>query len=302
MRKMLLVGGGTTAIALSMSVAFSQIGDRSPERGEYLVNGILACANCHTPRGPDLAFIEGMHLAGGLEIDELPAFHAYTRNITPDPETGIGTWTDEEIARAIREGITPEGEVGPPMPIFTYNRMSDDDVMAVVAYLRSIPAVYNEVPEGVYNIPKPLPGPALGLQAPPPSDRVAYGDYLVNALGHCFECHTPMGPDGMPDFTRLGAGGFPMFETPLGTIRSANITNDAETGLGGWTDEEIRRALTEGISRHGEHLFPIMPYDFFRNMTDEDIDAVIAYLRTVPAVHNEVEKVDWMAAFGIPQP
>lgn len=293
---------GASAGVLSISLAYSQNGAALVERGDYLVNGILACGNCHTPRNPDNSFVEGMHLAGGFEFDEMPAFRAYGRNITPDIETGIGTWTDAEIARAIREGITPEGEIGPPMPIFTYNRMSDADVAAVVAYLRSIPAVRNELPEAVYNIPKPLPGPAAGLPAPPVTDTVAYGGYLVNAMGHCFECHTPVLPDGTPDMTRIGAGGFPMQDTPLGMIRSANITADDETGLGGWTDDEIRRALTEGISRNGEQLFPIMPYSFFHTMTAEDIDALIAYLRTVPAVDNRVDKVDWMTAFGIPRP
>lgn len=273
------------------------------ERGAYLVNGPLACGNCHTPTGPDMRPDMTRELAGGFEFDEMPAFHAYARNITPDNETGIGTWTDEEIIRAIREGVTPEGEIGPPMPIFTYNLMSDDDVLAVVAYLRSIPAVFNEIPDAVYNIPKPLPGPAAGLPAPPATDPVAYGGYIANALAHCFECHTPVDPaTGAPDLTRLGAGGFAIADVGPVTVISANITNDPETGLGDWTDAEIRRALTQGFSKDGTMLFPIMPSQYFHNMTPEDIDAVIAYLRTVPPVVNAVEKVDWMAVMGITPP
>lgn len=294
-------GAGAAAMVLFGTMALSQ-DDDLVARGSYLVNGALACGNCHTPRGPDGQFVEGMELAGGFEINEMPAFQAFVPNITPDNETGIGTWTDDEIIRAIREGVTPEGEIGPPMPIFTYNNMSDDDVRAVVAYLRSIPAVHNEVPESTYNIPKALPGPAAGDPAPPATDPVAYGGYIANALAHCFECHTPADETGAPIMAMLGAGGFPFQETPLGMIRSANITQDPATGLGDWTDDEIRRALTEGISRNGEILFPLMPYGFFQSMTAEDIDAVIAWLRTVPAVENEVPKVDWMEALGIPPP
>jgi mono/diheme cytochrome c family protein len=297
-----VAAGSAAAVVFISALAYSQGADDLVARGSYLVNGPLGCGNCHTPRGPDLQFIPGMELAGGFEINELPAFDAYAANITPDVETGIGTWTDEEIIRAIREGKTPEDEIGPPMPIFTYNHMSDDDARAVVAYLRSIPAVHNEVPESVYNMPIPLPGPAAGDPAPPQTDMVAYGGYIVNALAHCFECHTPADDTGAPIMAMMGAGGFPFLETPLGVVRSANITPDPTTGLGNWTDDEIRRALTEGISRNGEHLFPFMPFAFFHNMTADDINAVIAYLRTIPPVENKVDKVDWMAAMGVPAP
>lgn len=299
-RSVKLAGASVAAILTAATVAWSQQDDLVA-RGDYLVNGILACGNCHTPRAPDNSFLPGMNLAGGFEIDESPAFITYTPNLTPDDETGIGTWTDEEIIAAIREGVTPEGEIGPPMPIFSYNFMSDDDAAAVVAYLRSIPAVHNEVPEATYNIPKALPGPAVGEPAPPATDQVAYGGYL-GTMGHCMECHTPADETGAPMMEMMGAGGFPFQETPLGLVSSANITQDPETGIGNWTDEEIRTALTEGIRPDGSALFPIMPAAFFHNMTGDDIDAVIAWLRTVPPVENEVEQIDWMAAFGIPQP
>ncbi len=301
MRSFVKLGAGVAAGAMSITLAYSQGVDPLVARGDYLVNGILACGNCHTPRGPDGMPVADQFLAGGFEFNEMPAFHAYARNITPDIETGIGTWTDAEIARAIREGVTPEGEVGPPMPVFFFNRMSDDDVAAVVAYLRSIPAVRNEIPDATYNIPKPLPGPAAGLPAPPATDTLAYGEYL-GTLAHCMDCHTPRDETGAPNFAQAGAGGFLFQETPLGPVLAANITNDAATGLGNWTDDELRRALTEGISRNGEILFPVMPYAFFHTLVPGDVDALIAWLRTVPAVTNEVAKVDWMTAMGIPRP
>ena len=262
------------------------------ERGSYLVNGILTCGNCHTPRDEMGNFIPGMELAGGFRFNELPALDAYARNLTPDVDTGIGSWSDEEIITAIREGKTPEGEtIGPPMPVFFYTGMSDDDVMAVVAYLRSIPAVRNEIPESTYNIPLPEYPPATHAMAPSPSDTVAYGGYLVT-IAHCFECHTPRNPDGSPDMTRMGAGGFG-FEAPSGIVFSANITPDPTTGIGTWTDAEVRRALTEGIGHEGQPLFPVMPASFFKTMTEQDVNAVIAYIRTIPAVENKVERRDW---------
>ena len=114
------------------------------ERGRYLMQSIVACGNCHTPQGPD-GPLPGMELAGGTPF-ELPGIRAYAANITPDPETGIGGWTDAQIITAIREGKRPDGTtIGPPMPIGMYRGMSDTDVKAIVAYLRSVPPVKNEV-------------------------------------------------------------------------------------------------------------------------------------------------------------
>jgi hypothetical protein len=116
------------------------------------------------------------------------------------------------------------------------------------------------------------------------------------------DCHTPRDETGAPNMALAGAGGFIFQETPLGPVRSANITNDAATGIGAWTDDEIRRALTEGVGHNGEILFPAMPYAFYHSLTPGDVDALIAYLRTVPAVNSPIDKVDWMTALGIPRP
>ena len=268
------------------------------KRGAYLVNGSLACANCHTPRAPDRSLLTDKHLAGGNRFVNPGKYDAYAANITPDKDTGIGSLTDEQIITAIRTGKTREGKIMfPPMPVETYNTMSDDDVRAVVAYLRSIKPVHNEVSVSKWFIPQePMP-PAKGLPAPPPTDKVAYGGYIVNSLAHCFECHSTPGPSRARDFARgLGGGGNLLTLASGITVRTANITQDKETGIGKWSDADIKKAITEGVRPDGRHLSPPMPFPWFQNMTDQDLDAVVAYLRTVPPIKNTVERTDFQKA------
>lgn len=139
-------------------------------RGKHLVEVTGACGNCHTPMGPQGQDMSRA-LSGGNVFDE-PPFRAVASNITPDPETGIGRWTDAQIARAIREGIRPDGRIiGPPMPIGLYRGLSDRDLAAMVAYLRTVPPVRNAVEASVYRIPLP---PAYGppvTSVPEPADN-----------------------------------------------------------------------------------------------------------------------------------
>ncbi|MCX5512411.1 c-type cytochrome [Kaistia algarum] len=268
-------------------------------RGDYLVNGPVACGNCHTPRDAKMQPIEDKAFAGGFPFSD-PGFQSFSANITPDKETGLGNWTDAEIIHAIREGANKDGRIiFPPMPVPTYNNMSDDDVKAIVAYLRTLKPIKNEIPMAKYSIPQATMPPAKGLPAPPKTDKVAYGGYIVNALSHCFECHTSPGANGAPDFKNgLGAGGFEIVLGPGVNVRTANITSDPETGLGKWTDAEIKTAIVDGIGPKGGHLAPPMPYSNFKKMTNEDLDAVVAYLRTVPPIKNKVERTDFqMKAF-----
>lgn len=261
------------------------------ERGTYLMNHVAACGNCHTPMGPE-GPQPGMELAGGMPIEFEGMFLAYAPNITPDPETGIGTWTDAQIVEAIREGKRPDGTIiGPPMPIELYRGLADDDVMALVAYLRSVPAVKNAVPKSRYDIPlPPAYGPPVGtVAAPDRADLVAYGAYLAGPLAHCIECHTPMGPEGQMDFERrLGAGGFEI-PGPWGISVSANITPHAETGIGAWSDAEIEQAIRKGVRPDGTLLAPPMPYWAYAGMSPEDMAAVVAYLRSLPPIENAVK-------------
>ncbi len=278
---------GTLAVVPCMLAACSRNQDEAAllARGTYLMQGVVACGNCHTPRGSDALPVEGMTLAGGFVIEE-PVFTAYAPNITQDEETGIGAWSDAEIIRAIREGIRPDGTViGPPMPIPSYRGMSDNDVRAIVAYLRTVPPVRNVVQKSVYNFPLPESyGPPLG-SVPDVSrdDALAYGTYIGNSLGHCMECHTPM-VDGQFDFSRTGAGGM-VFHNPFGlqlAAIAANITPNRQVGLGAWTDDEIKRAITQGISRDGRQLPPVMAFPYYRTISDEDLSALVVYLRSLP--------------------
>ncbi len=254
------------------------------ERGAYLVRSIVACGNCHTQQGPDGP--TGPELAGGNPIEEPGAFVARPPNITPDPETGIGAWTDAQLAKAIREGIRPDGSlIGPPMPFEVYNRLSDSDVAAIIAYLHTVKPVHNAVPKSEYRIPlPPAYGPPVGsVRDVPRADKVAYGAYLAGPLGHCIVCHTPM-VAGRPDFEhQLGAGGVE-FHGPWGVSVSRNITPDPESGIGAWSDAEIKRAITEGVSRDGRRLEPPMAFAWYRNISEADLDAIVAYLRTLKPI------------------
>ena len=252
--------------------------------GRYLVETIAGCGNCHTPHLADGSLDPNMAFAGAFVIEE-PVFKAYARNITPDMETGIGSWTDDEIVNAIRNGQKRDGTFyGPPMSFGWYKRMSDTDVRAIVAYLRTVPPIRNVVPESTFQIPLNGFGPMVTtVPDVPKTDIVKYGEYLAGPVGHCMDCHTPLGPTGS-DMAQLGRGGA-VFSRPFiydWAAVSANITSHPEAGLGAWSDAEIKRAITEGISRDGRELLPFMPYGLYKKMESSDLDAVVAYLRTIP--------------------
>jgi len=250
------------------------------ERGKYLMSSIVACGNCHTqqtPQGP----VPGKELAGGTRFEEGFGV-AYAPNITPDAETGIGKWTDQQIITAIREGKRPDGRIiGPPMPIALYRDMSDEDVRAIVAYVRQVPPVANKVAKSEYKMPLP---PAYGppitapVTAPAKSGKVAYGAYLAGPMGHCIECHSSPGPHGAPDIEhRLGAGGMD-FHGPWGVTVARNIT---PTALKEWSDADIKKAITTGMRPNGEHLKPPMAFGYYKNIAADDLDAIVAYLRSL---------------------
>lgn len=252
------------------------------ERGRYLMNGVVACGNCHTPQTP-AGPAPGKELAGGTPFQDA-AFTAYAPNITPDPETGIGRWTDEQIIAAIREGRRPDGSlIGPPMPVPFYRDMSDSDVKALVAYMRTVPPVKNAVPKSEYRMPLPASwGPPVGsVPDVPRADKLAYGAYLTGPLGHCQDCHTPRLPDGRLEMSRPGAGG-QAFPGPWGVSVSRNITSSGKAGLGQWTDAQIKRAITDGVRADGTRLAPPMAFHYYRNIAAGDLDAIVAHLRTLP--------------------
>ncbi len=269
--------------ALLATTAITQA--QSPvERGKYLVETVMTCHNCHTPMGPngpqfDKAF------SGGLRFNE-PPFDVTAPNITPDRETGIGTWSDADIKKALLEGIKPDGvQMAEVMPTSFYKIITPGDLDAIVAYLRSIPAVSNKVRDPVYKMKIPhhvFPGAEKPMPEADMSDKLKRGFYLVT-IGHCLECHTPFGPPGTGvDFgNSLGKGGRE-FPGPWGKSVSRNITSSKTKGLGDWSDAEIKRAITHGVRKDGTKLKPPMGFPYYAKMTDGDVDAVVAYLRTLP--------------------
>lgn len=271
----------TVAMVLSPNPAKAE--DSHLDRGTYLMNSIVACGACHTPKDPDGLPVAGQELAGGFVID-MPRFHSVTPNITPDPETGIGKWTDEQIINAIRNGKRPDGTtIGPPMPTQFYRSMSDNDVSAIVAYLRSVKPITHMVEKSVFKFPLPDSyGPMVAHVADVSrQNSTEYGHYLAN-IGHCLECHTPV-VKGQRDMTRIGAGGQELPVFPSGMVVSANLTPANPDGIVGWTDRQVEETITTGVRPDGRHLVRLMAFDWYKNIEKRDLDALVAYLRTLKA-------------------
>ena len=226
-----------------------------------------------------------MALAGGTRFEE-PVFIAVASNITPDPGIGIGigigTWTDAQVALAIREGKRPDGSlIGPPLPVGLYRGISANDLVAIVAYLHSVPAVKNAVAKSQYQIQLPPSyGPPVGQVADVPAiDKVADSRSLAGPMGHCIECHSTPGPQGVPDVVNgLGAGGM-AFPGPWGRSVASNIT---PTGPARVTDAQLKAVITTCVRPDGSKLLPPMGIPYYARMANADLDALVAYLRTLP--------------------
>jgi hypothetical protein len=285
------------------------------EQGRYLTQ-IAGCVTCHTPfqaRYADssklptddlrtLSFSEhdaldiGRLLAGGRPFDLGPGGVIFSRNLTPDPATGLGKWSDAEIKSAIRTGAARGRQLHPIMPYAIYNHMADSDLDAIVAYLHSLPPVANKIPDGQNFSIAPLPVAAPPV-APSPADVAARGKYLVGAVLPCAHCHTAVdNVTGQPDPARFLAGGQP-YEGPWGIAYAANLTPDGETGIGGWSDQAIKNVLKGGVDRDGRRLV-LMPWQDYTLLTDQDVAAVVHALRNdVPAVNNPVPKASLKPEF-----
>jgi hypothetical protein len=268
------------------------------KKGAYVAN-VTGCVLCHTgvgPQGPDMA----NPFAGGLEVtEEMPGgmkFDWRSSNITPDEETGIGKWTDEQIIAAVREGVRADGSrLSPIMPYMLYNAMSDADAKALVAFLRTQKAVSRKVER----IPLPK-----AFEAMPPQAKAAgtawpaekRGEYLATLM-HCAMCHTPMTPQG-PDMKRAFAGGNPMKIPPqfkavgTGTNFSANITSDKETGIGNWTEQQVADAIKmmkRPDAKRPMIGFPMLLYQqTWSQLTDDDVMAVARFIKGIAPIANKV--------------
>ncbi len=277
----------TIAIAALLFTLIEAAGAQTPkelliQRGDYLVNAVMSCNNCHTPRGPKGLDMSKM-LSGGMAFDE-PEFKVTASNITPDPDTGIGKWSGDDIRRLLRTGIRPNGEaVAAIMPTAYYVALTERDLDSIVAYLRSVPAVKNETPPPEYRIKQPRPPAPLVKAAMTEADQidpVKHGRYLAD-IAHCLECHTPR-DNGKINLKRIGAGGVE-FKGPFGKSTSANITRNKDLGIGTWSDDDIRRAITQGIAKNGDPLKPPMNFAGYAKMTPQDLSALVAFVRTLPS-------------------
>ena len=276
-------------------------------RGEYLAVHVAACIHCHSQRdftkysGPPMPGTEGK---GGQAfthdmLDAIPGV-LYAKNITPDPETGIGTWTDDEILRAMTQGINKNGDtLFPLMPYPAFNRMAKQDLLSIIAYLRTLKPIKNKVPERQLMIPISMayPGPALQASVdanvcPPETDPVKYGGYLISTAG-CSDCHTGY-INGQPDFARMYGGGN-VFHIEKFVVTSPNITPDSATGIGTWTEDMFVSKFKQYREPRSYNYDPgkqntVMPVTEFAGMKDEDLKAIYAYLRTVKPLSNKIEK------------
>lgn len=305
---------GTTGAAMVSGCALLRVAQRPADnataprtpaavaRGEYLVTTVLDCAGCHAGVNPSTRAVDrSLPMVGGGvygHSNGLPG-EIPVPNITQAPRSGLGNWTDGEIMRAIREGVDRKGQpLFPIMPYPEYAHMSDADTRAVVAYLRTLPPVEHEVPARkldfpvnlfVYLIPKPLHRPV----PPPPPDPVKRGAYVAQLSG-CAGCHSPFDNHGQVLKGKEMAGGHRIhFLTQPANepaIILPNITQDKQTGIGAWSDDEIKRAITAGRRPDDTFLDTSMPWLEFSRLSPEDVDALVAYLRTVKPVKNKVPR------------
>jgi mono/diheme cytochrome c family protein len=293
---------GSPATAPPSSVKVERSAERLA-RGRYLYHHVAVCGDCHSQRdytrfgGPFVEGGEGIGFSFPQELG-LPGT-VVAPNITSDKESGLGDWTDGEVIRAIREGLSRDGKaLFPMMPYSEFRHMSDEDVYALVAYLRTLPPAKNVLPRSQINFPvsmfiKSVPKPAGHV---PPVDRnnqLKYGEYLTR-LGGCGGCHTPM-DKGEPLPGKWMAGG-EIFRTPMGTVVSANITPDKDTGIGKWSEQDFlnksyqyRKYVETGSPKIGPESFTLMPWLPFCQLPEEDLKAIFAFLKTQPPVYNAVE-------------
>jgi len=278
-------GWRRAGVAVLLAAAGGAIAQTPLERGSYLVNAVMACDGCHTPRGPGGVFVMEKRFSGGMQTWDTPAYLVKGSNITPDRDSGLGAWSDAEIKRALTEGTHRLGRpISPQMPFAFYKILTPRDLDATVAYLRSVAPVVNAVQAPVYKaamrvdlVPdavKPFTEDAL-------RDPVKRGFYLAT-IAHCMLCHSRR-PDGVQDYQNSwGKGGY-VFTEPWGSAVAPNITSHPKSGLGAWTDTEIKRALTHGVSRNGRAFKPPMArQNYFSRMTEEDLNAIVAWLRSLP--------------------
>jgi mono/diheme cytochrome c family protein len=273
----------------------------SVKRGEYLAMHVAACMDCHSSRdwskltGP---LVEGTLGKGGEYFGPELGFPGkfYSRNITP---VGLSNWTDGEIFRAITSGVSKDGSaLFPVMPYNSYSTMDKEDVLDIIAYLRQLPAIENDIPHSAADFPmnfilNTIPQKPAFTTRPAEENTVEYGKYLVN-MASCMDCHTQV-DKGAP-IPELAFSGGREFVMPSGTLRSSNITPDKESGIGNWTEETfINKFKSYADSSSLVNVKPnemnsIMPWSMYAGMKESDLQAIFKYLQSLKPINNSVEK------------
>lgn len=268
------------------------------ERGRYLVEGVAHCFGCHGVQDYKHGFGQprrGTKGAGEVvtneEYDGVPSPNGLVHpNITPDKKTGAGSWTDAQFEQAIRHGIGHDGrKLLDFMPYAFFRSMTNEDVASVIVYIRSLPAVRNSLPKT--NLPFPVKvnlHPEMEPPLPPDaSEQVKHGWYLVR-IAQCNDCHTPNNEQGKPRTDMMFGGGARM-KGPWGDVVTPNITPDP-SGISHYDEAMFIKTIRTGRASGGvRQLNPLMPYSYFKNMTDDDLKAIFAYLRTVKPVRHHVD-------------
>lgn len=272
------------------------------ERGKYLANGFAFCIECHSGRdftkfsGPLIPGTEGK---GGFDFGEGAGF-VPASNITQDKETGIGSWTDGEIFRAITAGVNKDGKfLAPMMPYTEFSKLDKEDIYSIIAYIKTLPAISNKIPDKDLKFPlflifRTIPKDPSGFgKRPDASDRLATGKYYSLA---CMICHSPNEKGEFPA-DKLYSGGM-QFPMPDGTIiTSSNITPDKETGIGNMTKElfisKFKSCLDPaGLDPKSRGYNTPMPWNFLaKTIRDEDLGDVYDYIMTQNPVKHKVERV-----------
>jgi mono/diheme cytochrome c family protein len=275
------------------------------ERGKYLANHVMICMDCHSTRqwnyfgGPMKPDSLGM---GGELFDQSMGFPGtiHAANITP---AGIGSWTDGEVFRAITTGVRRNGKpIFPVMPYHNYGKVDPEDIQAIIAYVRTLPAIENKVEESSYDFPmnfiiNTIPARSSPGKRPSSTDRIAYGKYVVTAAG-CGECHTPF-DKGQFDTTKFLAGGR-TFQLPGGDVTSANLTPDHETGIGKLSKEAFMGkfiAYRDSAFAHRQINFmtdfaTVMPWPVYAGMKDDDLSAIYDYLASLQPIKQSIVKFE----------
>jgi cytochrome c553 len=245
-----------------------------------------------------------LFLAGGNVLEDPAAGRLYIPNLTPDAD-GLGSWSDDEILRAVRDGVHKDGHfLAPMMPYDNYQYLSDEDGKALVVYLRSVPAAKAPRPRFAPEL-KFLPKllftvigvqmhkPIENVAAPDRNDRVAYGRYLAQ-VGACTDCHsmTSKGPRKETDPLFMAGADAPFSDPRLGKVYARNLTPDPETGLGKYKPDQIKAALRDGKRLDGKRMAPPMSVmiPHTSGMTDEDLDALVAFLGSLKPANHPVKE------------